>query len=607
MLTIDATLSGEAISRQLFGHNLEHTRKALWQGISAEMVANRKFAALDGGRPMRWHMVGGHGVSIDGQAPFASGHSVRLDPGGDGDAGIWQQHDWLTFEAGREYAFQIWAKADQEQELRLKIVTRDGFSSVFSGNTVVQAGDWMLWDGTFVSPVLAKGTRLALRVSGPASLWIGAVSLMPSDHFHGMRRDVVDLLKRMKPGNLRWPGGCFAEYYPWRDGLLPVDKRPPIGPHKWVGLLPDSDGFDNHEIGIDEFVALCRKLDCEPHITTRYGGDGSFEEAASWVEYCNGSEDTHWGGVRARRGQREPYGVKHWYVGNEIWGMSLVKNKEPEACAATSAAYAEAMKKVDPTIILNCGVPAEARWLKPQFERAAGLFKRVQHGFYFNPQERYAAGADRILAAPALVLEQMRALRQLVDKVTTSEKPVGLSLYEWNVMWDRGGDVLSGVFAAKMLNLFCREAEALGLVAASYFQPVTEGAIRVGPTCSELEPDGEVFALYAAHQGNRLIRLAGGTTPAIDACASVSPDGCVMFITLVNGDIAQPREVVFSLQHFDGLQTASAVLLVSDAIELGADVSRREETLPILEGGQVRLTIPAFSVAGVWLRGGRNC
>ena len=71
-----------------------------------------------------------------------------------------------------------------------------------------------------------------------------------------MRRDVIELFKQLKPSSLRWPGGCFAEYYNWKDGLLPVDKRPSVGPHRWVGLLPDSDGYDNHDIGTDEFIAL---------------------------------------------------------------------------------------------------------------------------------------------------------------------------------------------------------------------------------------------------------------------------------------------------------------------------------------------------------------
>ena len=599
-IILDPARTGEKISPQLFGHNLEHTRKAIWQGISAQMVANRKFAATDYGLPMHWHTLSGAGVSLDEEDPYAGRHSVRLDNSENEAVGIWQQHDWLTFEQGWKYEFRIWLRGDLEETLRLQIIAREGFYEVFSGQTVNQAGDWHCWSGEFVSPLLAKGARLQLVATTPGTIWIGAVSLMPANHFHGMRRDVVDLLKELKPGNLRWPGGCFAEYYYWKDGLLPVDQRPPIGPHQWVGLLPDSDGFDNHEIGIDEFIALCRELNCDPHITIRYG-EGTVEEAASWVEYCNGDENSPWGKVRTERGYREPYGVRYWYVGNEMAGMSLVKDKDPKALAVRSTQFARAMKAVDGSLILNSGVPPRETYLKPQFEEAGDLFDLVQTGFYFKPEERYAVGTERILSGPESALNLMRSLRELVDSLKSSGKPPGLTFYEWNVMWDRDGDALSGVFAAKMLDMFCREADKLNLAVASYFQPVTEGAIAVGPTSSVLEPDGQVFALYAAHQGNRLLKIVGPEHQQIDLCASMAPDGKSIFVTLINEDTKAEREVVLSMAHYKVLQEASADVLVSQALEVGSRFSGERKTLPVENGKTVRLIIPRFSVTGVRL------
>jgi alpha-L-arabinofuranosidase len=599
-IILDPARTGEKISPQLFGHNLEHTRKAIWQGISAQMVANRKFAATDYGLPMRWHTLSGAGVSLDEKIRYVGRHSVRLEHTGKEAVGIWQQHDWLTFEQGRKYEFRIWLRANREQTFRMQIIAREGFYEVFSGQTVIQAGDWHCWSGEFVSPLLAKGTRLQLVATTPGTIWIGAVSLMPANHFHGMRRDVVDLLKELKPGNLRWPGGCFAEYYHWKDGLLPVDQRPPIGPHQWVGLLPDSDGFDNHEIGIDEFIALCRELNCDPHITIRYG-EGTVEEAASWVEYCNGDENSPWGKVRTERGYREPYGVRYWYVGNEMAGMSLVKEKDPKALAVRSSQFARAMKAVDGSLVLNCGVPPCETYLKPQFEEAGDLFDLFQTGFYFKPEERYSVGTERILSGPESALNLMRSLRELVDSLKSSGNPPGLTFYEWNVMWDRDGDALSGVFAAKMLNMFCREADKLNLTVASYFQLVTEGAIAVGPTSSVLEPDGHVFALYAAHQGNRLLKIVGPEHQQIDLCASMAPDGKRIFVTLINEDTKAEREVVLSMAHCKVLQEASAEVLVSQALEVGSRFSRERKTLPVENGKTVRLIIPRFSVTGVML------
>lgn len=599
---IDAAQCGNPISPQLFGHNLEHTRKAIWTGISAEMVANRKFAATDSGMPMRWFTFNGKGgqASIDEQEAYAGKYSVKLNNSKGTFSGIYQQHDWLTFGKNRKYVFRIWAKSNKDQTALLQLVTREGFTVVFSQQETIKAGEWQLWSGEFTSPVLAKGTCLQISLRTPGRMWLGAVSIMPADNFHGMRKDVVELLKQLKPGNMRWPGGCFAEYYNWKEGLLPVDKRPPIGPHQWVGLLPDSDGYDNHDIGIDEFMALCRELGCDPHITTRYGGEGTIEEAADWVEYCNGPAESRWGRIRAKRGHKEPYGIKYWYVGNELAGMSLVKDKTPEACAVASAAYARAMKKVDGGIVLNSGAPSGDEWLVPQFEHGRGVFDMLQLGFYFPPEERYIDDFDRVARAPmAEARNLLWQVRGVGDRIYG--KKMGLTFYEWNVMWDREGDVSTGVFAAGMLNMFCREADKVGLVMASYFQPVTEGAILVGPLKSTLGPDGKVFAMYSAHQNNRLLDVPNAEDSRIDALASLGPDGKSIFITLVNKDVSSAHEVELSLVNFEGFHGASAELLVSQVLEVGGDFSLEEKTLPVLDGNKVRLEIPRFSVAGVRL------
>ena len=193
---------------------------------------------------------------------------------------------------------------------------------------------------------------------------IGAVSLQDANAFHGMRRDVIECLKAMRVGILRYPGGCFSEYYRWQDGLLPVDARPPIGPVAEDFLLPNSDRYDAHEIGIDDFMALCGELGCEASITVRMG-EGSAEEAASWVEYCNGGPDTKWGRLRQERGQLEPYRVKYWSLGNEIsaWGKGASKNVERygEMCQE----FARAMRGSDPSIrIIGSGMHGvHKRWL----------------------------------------------------------------------------------------------------------------------------------------------------------------------------------------------------------------------------------------------------
>lgn len=301
-IEIDAKQIGAVISPLLFGHNLEHTRRGIWQGISAEMIANRKFAAVDSDLPMRWNTLAGIGVSVD-----------------------------------------------------------------------------------------------------------------------------------------------------------------------------------NHEIGIDEFMALCHELDTVPQITTRFS-EGTPEEAGSWVEYCNGSTATKWGKLRAERGHPEPYSVKYWYMGNELNGMSLLKGaarKNPKVLAGLFRPHIEAMKKADPSIELNVGIPGDEKWLDPLFAEAGNMLSQVQVGFYFGDASREVSMSDIVNTPSAVILPQLKSLRQLLDRAAPAGKRLGIVYYEWNVNWDRPrGDVLGGVFAAGMLNMFCREAESLDLTWANYFMPITEGAIK---------------------------------------------------------------------------------------------------------------------------------
>jgi alpha-N-arabinofuranosidase len=595
---IDAKQTGAEISPLLFGHNLEHTRRAIWQGISAEMIANRKFAAVDNGLPKRWTITAGGGrVLTDDQVTYAGKHSVRLENGG----GIEQHHAWLAFRKGAKYGFRIWTKSKTKQSLRLRVTDAGKARIIFEKQLVSKSGDWQLLSGEFVASATETNAWAEFGSETAGALWIGAVSLMPADNFHGMRRDVVDLLKTLKPGCLRWPGGCFAEYYVWEDGLLPVDQRPPLGPAQWEGLLPETDGYDNHEIGIDEYNALCRELNCAPVITIRYG-QGSPKEAAAWVEYCNGGPETRWGKVRADRGHSEAYRVKYWFVGNEIWGISLVKNKDPKVCAVISRQFAEAMKKADPSIeLIGCAPTHDPAllpvWLAPLLAEAGDLLAMVQNGWYFPDHDKMKM-AEVAKASTQEVLPLLKSLRQFADRTGLGGKRMGIAFYEWNVDWGRPGDVISGVFAAGMLNMFCREAESLGLVFTGYFQPVTEGAIKVDPLTSELEPDGQVFTLYVAHQGNRLLKTSTMADDAdLDLCASLTPDGKSIYVTVVNRNTTSDRTLELSLRNFAVPAEAAVKLLVPLTVEVKGKFVQHDEQLPVIDGHKVMLKLPPCGIA----------
>ena len=146
-----------------------------------------------------------------------------------------------------------------------------GTQLLFEHKWPLKAGAWQLVSQEFTAATTGENNRLEISSQAAGVFWIGATSVQRADAFHGMRRDVIALLKRIKPGSLRYPGGCYAEFYRWQDGLLPVDQRPPIGPTGLSFLLPENDDYDSHEIGIDEFIALVSRG------RQRAGDHGAFE------------------------------------------------------------------------------------------------------------------------------------------------------------------------------------------------------------------------------------------------------------------------------------------------------------------------------------------
>lgn len=158
---------------------------------------------------------------------------------------------------------------------------------------------------------------LRITWEGMGNVCFGAISLLPSDNFRGMRRDVIEKMRELGIKILRWPGGNFAGEFNWMDGLLPVDMRAPFQSYLGLETQPHTMGFDFSEINTDDFIALCREIGAEPFITINPCWNTP-EENAAWVEYCNGSSSTKYGRIRKERGWEEPYNVQFWSLGNEF-------------------------------------------------------------------------------------------------------------------------------------------------------------------------------------------------------------------------------------------------------------------------------------------------
>jgi alpha-N-arabinofuranosidase len=176
----------------------------------------------------------------------------------------------------------------------------------------------------------------------------------PLSDEEGFRKDVLQAGKAWGIPVFRWPGGNFASGYHWMDGVGPKASRPRRYNAAWYE--EESNRFGTHEC-----IAYCRKLGAEPYFCINMG-TGTAEEASNWVEYCNGTGDTYFANLRRKNGQEQPFNVKYWGLGNEVYGEWQIGHKDAEDYAKLALETAKLMKWVDPEILLvACGSDRRAQ------------------------------------------------------------------------------------------------------------------------------------------------------------------------------------------------------------------------------------------------------
>lgn len=630
--TIDTRSDGGEISPLWFGHNLEHTRSCVWQGLAAQLLANRKFAGLPqrDGVAGHWHPIGsgpcyfllegagGYGGTdaepytarfADGPQP--AGQHQRVESFAPGArCGIGQRG--IPLVAGRRYEGRLALRADRRLAVRIAV------AGALETTAAVPRGPWTEVPFAFQAPATGEAA-LEITFEGPGTLRVGMASLLPADHFLGMRLDVVARLKEIGTRLLRWPGGNFAGDYRWRDGLLPADRRVPLPSPLYT--QPHTDGFDHHEIGTDEFLALCRELGAEPFITLNLGLEGP-ADAAAWVEYCNGAPDTPWGRRRAERGHTEPYRVRHWTLGNEMGYDHMQGPKTTAALHDLGSACARAMRAVDPGVILTASSGWHRDWYEAIVNPAEDYFENLSHHIYDYVPKVFTGpeGCEafrRLMAMPAAAFHDtglvdgrqdgrrltLRDIRGLIDARPAGRRPIGIAFDEWNVWyaWYRRPGVTEGVHAALMLNHLCREGRRVGVTIGAYFEPVNEGAILVDAAAARLTPVGQVMALFTPHHGARLLQIDPPKTKDVDVAASLCDGGRRLTVTVVNASPDEPRDVEIALAGAASARPEGAVLLESDDFVPGSEFRQAPLDVGRASGSAISIALPPHSVARVML------
>lgn len=558
------------VSPYLFGSNLEHTRSCLYTGLSAQMVRNRKFAGKPTaceGCAMEWFPLGKRAVFALDEPYTRHGegyhmkrttecNSVSIFNPFQGETAGMGQHG-IAISQGQPYLFGMVVKTQNPVEFAVSLTDRAG-KEVYCRTTFTGEGaDWTRFEVELTPQAADPDADLRICWEEAGQVCVGAISLLPKDHFHGMRRDVVEAMKELGIKVLRWPGGNFAGEFNWMDGLLPVDMRAPFQSYLGLETQPHTMGYDYSEINTDDFIALCREIGAEPFITINPCWNTP-EENAAWVEYCNGDASTPYGKLRAQRGHQEPYNVQLWSLGNEFGYGHMEGDNTPSGYCQIALENGKKMLEASPNLSLcSSGPYPNKEWAELSAKPLGGISQMIsQHYYGYAPHYTSLATVEeeynRCLASVSRMRDLLHQSRQWLEPSTR------ISMDEWNVWyaWYRPSSVTDGIYAALALHMLMEEAEKSGIALACHFQAVNEGMLCVKPDHVSLTAQGQVFSrMNRWHMGNRLCSASQ------EAVVSVDREGR-MAVTVVNAAFRSEKPVDFS--SFG--PCSEAVLFSSDTV-----------------------------------------
>jgi alpha-N-arabinofuranosidase len=443
----------------------------------------------------------------------------------------------------------------------------------------------------------------------------------PIPNTDGMRNDVVEAMRRIKPPVIRWPGGCFADDYHWEDGVGPRADRPRTVNVYW-GQVVETNGFGTHE-----FIEFCRRVGAAPYICGNVGS-GSPREMRDWVEYCNYSGDSTRARQRAANGHPEPFRIKYWGVGNENWGCG--GNFDPEDYAAEYRRFSNFLYdfKDAPLYLIACG-PARNNtdWTHRFFEKL-GQRRRI-HAFaahYYcgtaGTATEYSVEQWYQLIHRASLIENLVVQQRAIMDGYDPERRIGLIVDEWGTwhppapgrerqfLWQQN-TLRDALVAALTLDIFNRHADKVVMGNIAQTINVLQAMILTEGDKMLTTPTGHVYGMYAPHQGARSLRtsfeaetisLNDQSLFGLAGSASLKDD--TLFLTVVNPHADTPVEATIVLRGDAEAKSASASVLTSGDIHAHNTFESPDTVIPTEESSSVggktfKHTFPAASVSAL--------
>ena len=449
-------------------------------------------------------------------------------------------------------------------------------------------------------------------------LWVGKKS--PITNIEGYRKQAIDYLRELGVPVLRWPGGCYADDYHWRDGIGPLEQRPKRVNIHWGGYVEDGS------FGTHEFMGLCRLLGAEPYFAGNVGS-GTPHELRDWVEYCNMPSGSTIAEERIKNGSHEPFHVRYWGVGNENWGCG--GDMRPEIYANLYRQFSVYIREYGGTkpFLVACGPGGpDRKWTRGFMDTLDG---GTPDGYSMH---YYEGGPDRATEFTADHVSQQLAIFKRVEDAVTEQRAlldsyrdghkVGLILDEWGV-WDKipeedekrygklwmQSTIRSAVAAGLGLNIFNRLADKLIMCNIAQIVNVLQSLLLTdgpeGKSCIRTTTY-HAFALFKPHRSKTAVRVETQDLSPLGVSVSASKGEKELVLSFVNPRHDADFEIDCAIQGSSPKEAKAQILHDPDWNACNSFENPSRVVLhphpATVEGARLRMDLPRLSVATVTLK-----
>ena len=460
-------------------------------------------------------------------------------------------------------------------------------------------------------------------------IWVGPNSTIPNTR--GLRNDVVAALKALNLPVLRWPGGCFADEYHWRDGIGPREKRPAMINTHWGGVVEDNS------FGTHEFMDLVEQLGTEAYITGNVGS-GTPQEMMEWVEYMTSDAVSPMANLRRQNGREKAWRVPYFGIGNEPWGCG--GNMRPEYYADEFRKYNTFIKNYDRSkpIFRIAGGASDFNytWTEVLMDRVGRQMNAASLHYYTLPTGTWGKKGSATVfdenqwfstLRRTLVMNELITTHAAIMDKTDPEKRIGLAVDEWGTWYDvepgtepgflyQQSTMRDALVAALNFHIFHRHADRVVMANIAQTVNVLQSMILTDKEKMLRTPTYWVFEMFKVHQGGTYLPVALLTPeyafgseriPAVSASATRAADGKAVHLSLANTDPHRAATITVTLA---GVAPAAATgrVLTAPTMQAHNTFAAPDTVKPVplegvkLAGGSLTATLPAMSVAMIELK-----